>query len=461
MSLLIYNIFIWLYRLGIKIVALRSIKARLWIKGRQGIFEQIAAEMAAGGQSGESLVPTKGVQNTSAGQKSGPIVWVHCASLGEFEQGRPVIEALRQHCPALRIVLTFFSPSGYEACRNYQGADHIFYLPIDNARNAKKFLSLVKPDLVIFVKYEFWYYYLQEIHNRKIPLLLISAIFRPRQIFFRWYGKLHQSMLFCFSHIFVQNEESKQRLARIGYTEVTVSGDTRFDRVSAIAEKFEALPVIEHFCGKDRVIVAGSTWTEDEEELAHYVKAHPQHKVIIAPHEVDEDNIKDIETLFPGSIRYSVLAKNLNAPEHDRNSSIPVWTPGTNDDESKKEQGNPLIIDNIGMLSRLYKYATVAYVGGGFGNDGIHNILEAAVYNKPVIIGPVYEKFKEAVDLVEKGGVIVIESALELEARLNELLNNDEYLEKTGDICGNYVRSNTGATKDVLNYIQEKRLLTC
>jgi len=406
----------------------------------------------------------------------GDVVWIHCSSLGEFEQGRPVLERIRQQAPGCRIVLTFFSPSGYETKKDYAGADHIFYLPLDSRRNARQFIDLVKPTLVLWVKYDYWYYYLVELKRQHIPVLLISGIFRPDQPFFRWYGKLHRYMLECFSHLFVQTERSKALLGRLGFAEVaSVSGDTRFDRVIEIAEAGEPLPLIEAFCGQQAVIVAGSTWEEDEEEVDHYANTHPELRFIIAPHEIGEDRLREVERLFRHSIRYS-------AWQRERAGS--GGKPGTEGSgrESRAAQGigkgsraagaggggkvtgwpdpNVLIIDNIGMLSRLYKYATIAYVGGGFGDDGVHNVLEAAVYGKPVVYGPVIEKYIEAVELTESGGGIVIDSALEAERVFNRLLQNPGEYREAGEASRNYVHSKKGATALILTYIQEKRLLT-
>jgi 3-deoxy-D-manno-octulosonic-acid transferase len=365
-------------------------------------------------------------------------IWMHCASLGEFEQGRPVLEALREQYPGHKFLLTFFSPSGFEVRKDYQGADLIAYLPMDSKANAMKLINMVNPKLVLWVKYEYWYYYLTALKKKQVPVLLISGIFRPDQPFFKWYGRLHQYMLESFSQLFVQNEASQQLLNNIGFKKVTVNGDTRFDRVVEIAAGFRSIPAIETFCGNHPVIVAGSTWDADEEELDHYANTHPELRFIIAPHEIDEPHLQDIEQLFKHCIRFSEWSRTMQA-----DASI-----------------NTLIIDNIGMLSKLYHYATIAYIGGGFGNDGVHNVLEAAVYGKPVVFGPVYDKFIEAAELVETGGGISIETALELEEVFNELLNDTSAYEKAAVAAANYVVSKTGATNAVTAYIQENRLLT-
>jgi 3-deoxy-D-manno-octulosonic-acid transferase len=341
-------------------------------------------------------------------------------------------------------VLSFFSPSGYEARKNYEGADHVFYLPLDSRRHARQFIELVKPDLVLWVKYDYWYYYLVELKKRNIPTLLVSGVFRPDQPFFRWYGRLHRYMLECFTHLFVQTAVSKELLATLGLTEnVSVSGDTRFDRVIGIAGSPEPLPLIGAFCGKNPVIVAGSTWEEDEEELDHYANTHPEIRMIVAPHEIGEERLREVEQLFRYCIRYSVWAQSrLSSP-----------IPG-------RREPNVLIIDNIGMLSRLYQYATITYVGGGFGDDGVHNVLEAAVYGKPVVFGPVIEKYIEAVELTDCGGGIVIDSALEAEAVFTRLLNNPGEYQQTSEASRSYVYAKKGATAKIAGYIQEKRLLT-
>jgi 3-deoxy-D-manno-octulosonic-acid transferase len=373
-------------------------------------------------------------------------VWMHCASLGEFEQGRPVLEAIRKEYPQVKIILTFFSPSGYEVIKDHTVADHIFYLPIDSAANAGKMIDALAPDVVLWVKYEFWYYYLTAFKKRNIPVIMVSGIFRSSQPFFQWYGTMWRTMLNSFSHFFVQNETSKELLGTVGIkNNVSIGGDTRFDRVIAIAEGFEPLPLIERFCGSSKVIVAGSTWEEDEEEMTHYVKANPEIKFIIAPHEVHEGNIKDVQKEFAGSVLYSSLITDNRQPTTE---------------SAQRETRNVLIIDNIGMLSRLYHYAHITYVGGGFEDSGIHNVLEPAVYGKPVIYGPEYEKFAEAVDLIDCGAGICIHNALELEKILTELWNNEALLRQKGEAARNYVYSKAGATKKVMDHIQAKRLLT-
>jgi 3-deoxy-D-manno-octulosonic-acid transferase len=375
---------------------------------------------------------------------------MHCASLGEFEQGRPLLEALKAKDPGQKIVLTFFSPSGYEVMKDYKGADHIFYLPMDAPSNAKRFLDAVNPSLVLWVKYEYWYHYLSALKQRNIPTVLVSGIFRQHQPFFAWYGEIWRKMLATFTHFFVQNEESKKLLATLGFTNnVSTNGDTRFDRVLEIAEKFEPVPHIAEFCEDSPVLVAGSTWEEDEIELLHFVNVHPNMKFIIAPHEIDEENLKDVKEEFPNSIFYSELINN----EHQTPNSPrgPMGKPKT---------PNILIIDNIGMLSRLYKYATIAYVGGGFGGDGVHNVLEAAVYGKPVVFGPVYEKFEEAIGLLNAGGGLSIDGPIKLDEALINLLNDEKDRTARGEAASQYVHEHAGASKKIIQFIQENRLLT-
>ena len=424
MSLFLYNLFLILYATGIQIASLFNPKAKLWINGRENIFDEIKSKI-------------KNQNPIAIGSK---IIWMHCASLGEFEQGRPVIENIRKIFPDYKIVLTFFSPSGYEIRKNYTGADMVLYLPMDGRRNAKKFIDSINPCLVIWVKYEYWYYYLTELKNRNIPVLLVSGIFREGQPFFKWYGAIWKKMLGSFSHLFVQTKAAADLLQQAGIHEnVSISGDTRFDRVTDIAAAFEPLSQqLINFCAGSKVLVAGSTWEEDEAELIHYVKAHPEIKFIIAPHEVDKENLQNVKKEFHGSMLYSqIMSGQL---QMDYTAHI-------------------LIIDNIGMLARLYYYADVTYVGGGFGESGIHNVLEAAVYGKPVIFGPEYEKAAEAEGLIETGGAFSINNALELEAILNKLFENDNHLQESGIAAKNYVYANRGATKKIIKYIQEKRLL--
>jgi 3-deoxy-D-manno-octulosonic-acid transferase len=460
LSIIFYHVFLWFYKIGIRLVAPWNRKARAWLDGRKGIFDRIRAEMGAGAGMAASGAGAGG-EGMAAGGAGGAVIWMHCSSLGEFEQGRPVIEALRRQTPGVRIVLTFFSPSGYRAKMDYTGADHIFYLPLDSPGHARQFIDLVKPTLVLWVKYDYWYYFLVELKKRNIPVLLISGVFRADQPFFKWYGRLHRYMLECFTHLFVQTEASRVLLKRLRLTEqVSVSGDTRFDRVIEIAEEGVPLPLIEAFCGGHPVIVAGSTWEEDEEEMDHYANSHPEIRFILAPHEINEDRLAGVERLFRHCVRYSVwaaggrggaqgLAGVAGRPGLGMAGVRPGWP-----------EPNVLLIDNIGMLSRLYRYASISYVGGGFGDDGVHNVLEAAVYGKPVVFGPVIEKYIEAVELTESGGGIVIDSALEAEKVFDRLLRDEQESKEAGAAAREYVHSKKGATDKIIRYIQEKRLLT-
>ena len=435
----LYSIFIVLYLSAIHLASLWNPKARLWVNGRKRILLNLRRELEHGKSS---------------------IIWMHCSSLGEYEQGRPLLEKIREHYPAYKILLTFFSPSGYTIIKDKAVADYVYYLPFGNRLLASRFIDLVKPELVLWIKYEYWYYYLDEFKKRNTPLLLISGNFHKNQPFFKWYGDMHRNMLHCFTHLFVQTKYSKNLLGKLGFSDnVTVSGDTRFDRVIEIAERFEPVAAIGEFCGDAKVIVAGSTWPEDEEELDHYANTHPEIKFIIAPHEIHEAHLKDVEKLFKRTIRYSELMADDRWP-----------MAGNKIDEQKTTNGhqlsaidstiNVLIIDNIGMLSKLYRYSTISYIGGGFGEAGVHNVLEAAVYGKPVIFGPVFNKFIEAIELLEESGAFTIETALELEKVFNDLLSDTNLYTEVCEAAKKYVYSKKGATQKVLHYIQENRLLT-
>jgi 3-deoxy-D-manno-octulosonic-acid transferase len=466
--LFFYNIFLLLYKTIIRIAALWNPKARLWLNGRRDMWHSLESGVGSrepkASQESEASGPGLPTIDYQLKTKDARLVWMHCSSLGEYEQGKPVLEKIRAAYPGVKIVLTFFSPSGYEVKKNSTEADYITYLPMDAKHAAKRFLDIVKPDMAIWVKYEYWYYFLLELKKRNIPVLLVSGIFRREQPFFKWYGRLHQYMLESFMHMFVQTEESKKLLGTIGFTgNVTVSGDTRFDRVTTIAQQFEPLPDIEAFCGDSPVIVAGSTWDDDEEELDHYANTHPEIKFIVAPHEIHEEHLKDIERLFKNTIRYSKYKTiDPNKPRPiPRSQSATNQQPATTPAEPRQQPALPnvLIIDNFGMLSRLYNYATITYVGGGFGDDGVHNVLEAAVYGKPVVFGPVYDKYVEAVELVEAGGGHPIETALELEKLFDTLLADATAYTHAANAAHNYVHNKTGATGKVLQFIQEKRLL--
>lgn len=412
MMVVIYNILICLYSGIIWLVALcGNQKAKLWIAGRRGIFKKLT-------------------ENLKPGEKR---IWVHAASLGEFEQGRPIIEKIKGQYPDYKIMVTFFSPSGYEVRKNYTGADYIYYLPADTLGNAKRFINLVKPEKVFFIKYEFWYNYLNTLRKQDIPVYLCSAIFRKNQLFFKWYGGWYLKILHMFSHMFVQTQESKELLASIGFINITITGDTRFDRVYDIALKAKEIPEIAIFAGVSQCLIAGSTWEPDEDLLSGYINtsALPL-KYIIAPHEIHISHIERLEkSIQKKVIRYSNWKKNTTG-EYD-----------------------VLIIDNIGMLSSLYRYGQVSYIGGGFGK-GIHNTLEAATFGLPVLFGPNYQKFQEAKDLIDAGGAFSISTQQELNLKLDKLFLDPVALCTAQRTAADYVKNNIGATDKILGYIWNK-----
>ena len=417
--LFLYRIFIGIYPIAAWILGFVNPKAKQWHTGRKEILTQIAAALAA---------------NTK------PIIWMHCASLGEFEQGRPVLEGLQKQYPNYSILLTFFSPSGYEVHKNYAGADYIFYLPMDSAGNASKFLKITNPSIAVFVKYEFWHYYLTQLKKLQIPTILIAGIFRKDQLFFKWYGSFYKKLLSCFTAFFVQDKNSQSLLQSIGINnEVYIGGDTRFDRVIEIAEAFAPIDPIAHFCNNSLVLVAGSTWFQDDETIAHFEKTNPNIKFIIAPHDITNQRLQNCLSLYKNAVLFSDYVKGFN--------TVP-------------QNVNKLIIDNVGMLSKLYHYATITFIGGGFGADGIHNCLEAAVHYKPVLFGPVYDKYLEASGLVDAGGAISIEDALEFEAVANKLFSTEADRIKMGQHAGDFVHAHKGASAKIIHYIQENRLLT-
>ena len=410
---ILYNIFIYLYYFGIVIASKFNKKAFLWLNGRKDIFTKLS----------KAINPED------------KIAWFHASSLGEFEQGRPVIEGFRKKYPDHKILLTFFSPSGYEIRKNYAEADYVFYLPLDTISNAERFVKLVNPQLVLFIKYEYWYNLLNALNKKNIPVYMVSAIYRPDQHFFKWYGKWFRNHLRNIKHFFVQNEESKLLLSSIGINNVTVSGDTRFDRVIAISKEKKSYPLIEEFIKNKRVFIAGSTWEKDEEiiyglyneELKAKGEKGPRMKYIIAPHKIDEAHISRIINRFNRKVsRYSRLVK------------------------AEELETDVLIIDTIGMLSQIYRYATITYVGGGFGS-GIHNILEAAVFGKPVIFGPVYDKFLEAKELIEIGGAFTIDNSEKLTDLVNKLMKEKFFMARACGLSLNFTFQRQGATQMILN----------
>ena len=364
-----------------------------------------------------------------------PVFWIHCASLGEFEQGRPLIEKFRKQYPFYKILLTFFSPSGYDVRKNYEHADFVFYLPLDTQKNAELFIRIVNPTLVVFVKYEFWHHYLQQLKRKSIPIISISAIFRKNQPFFRPLGSFFRKILFNFTYIFVQNDESVRLLKSIGLTNCSKAGDTRFDRVYEVVQHAEELPIAKSFKGNQKVFVIGSCWEEDLEVLIPFInESQYQLKFIIAPHEISEDLIREIEGAIEGnSIRYSKAAES---PEE----SLEVY--------------QVLIIDNIGLLSRLYRYGEFAFVGGAYGK-GLHNILEASCYGIPIFFGNKnYEKYEEAVTLINYGGAFAIADYPDLKAKY-ALLNIPETFLLACDVTNLYVKENLGATNKIMKHIQQ------
>lgn len=398
----IYNLSIRVYTFLIRLVAPFNEKARLWIRGRKGLLSQMAAKIDG----------------------SKPVVWFHSSSLGEFEQGRPVIEAFKAKHPDYAVLLTFFSPSGYEVRKNYAGADYIFYLPADTRRNARRFMQIVKPKAALFIKYDFWYNYLSQLHKAGVPTYVFSSIFRPQQAFFKWYGGWYRKMLKFFTLLFVQDENSKRLLAGIGINNVQIGGDTRFDRVYDLVQQAKPQPIIERFVADaDKVLVAGSTWIGDEELLCRYANEH-NIKMIIAPHETTEANVSRVGSSCTGKVvRYTDAQA----------------------DESKVDGANVLIINCIGLLSSLYRYGQLAYIGGGFGK-GIHNTLEAATYSVPVVFGPKYHKFREACQLIERGAAISISDYEQLTRAFDHYFANPDDCKRAGQKASAYVDEMRGGT---------------
>lgn len=406
---ILYQIGIFFYSAVIKAFSPFNAKAGQFVKGRRNWRKELASRI----------------------ESNARYIWFHCASLGEFEQGRPVIEEIRKQFPQYRILLTFFSPSGFEVRKNYEQADIVMYLPFDTRGNARRFIRIAQPVMAFFIKYEFWYFYIDELKKKAVPLYIVSAIFRDSQHFFKKSlpGNWYRQMLYKPEHFFVQNEHSGKLLQSAGLNNFTVSGDTRFDRVAAIARGAKNIPLVEKFKGNDLLVVAGSTWKPDEELLVEFINKHDGYKVIIAPHEVSETNINRLVNLLKKScVRFSKA------------------------DEKDIRTFQVLIIDSVGLLSSLYRYGELAYIGGGFG-VGIHNILEAATFGLPVIFGPNYKKFKEAVDLKKLGGAFPVENFLQLEKILNNFFSDPPGLSEVSEVCKNYVENNTGATSHILRKV--------
>ena len=414
-----YNVIIYLYLCGVAITSLFNEKVRKMWRGERQAIRVLKEKVDPNAQ----------------------YVWFHAASLGEFEQGRPLMEQLRREHPEYKILLTFFSPSGYEVRKNYEGADIICYLPLDTITNARRFLRNIRPVMAFFIKYEFWYNYLHILKHRGVPVYSVSSIFRPNQIFFRWYGRQYAHVLKCFTRFYVQNEVSKELLAQIGITDVAVVGDTRFDRVLQIKEAAKQLPIVESFCKASlkndlspKVFVAGSSWQPDEDIFIPFFNEHKDWKLIIAPHVISEDHLGQIETKLKGRkvIRYSVVSKKSELPSED---------------------AEVLIIDCFGLLSSIYRYADVTYVGGGFG-VGLHNTLEAAVWDVPVIFGPNNQRFQEAQGLKACGGGLEITNADDFRQTMQHFISEPQVIQQAGEKAGAFVQQMTGATKKILADVQ-------
>lgn len=402
----LYSLAIILYSVLIRIYSLFNIKARQWVEGRRK-WRTIVSDF----------------------KSTGHVIWVHCASLGEFEQGRPLIEKIRAEKQGWKIVVTFYSPSGYEVRKNYSNADLIMYLPADTFFNANAFVKAIKPDVAVFIKYEFWYNYLRVLQKREIPVYLVSAIFRPDQLFFRWYGGFYRLMLPMFRHIFVQNEESFALLKNVGYTNCTITGDTRFDRVSTIAKNARDLPLIKHFSGNEKLFIAGSSWDQDEDIIIRYINEHPDRmKWLFAPHEIDEAHLTRIERkLSVPYSRYSIYNQD------DKETRV-------------------LIIDNIGMLSSVYRYGAISAIGGGFGK-GIHNILEPACWGLPVLFGPNHKIFLEANEMLSRGGAFTFSNYDEFYSIIELLAGDREKYSTASETARKYISEHTGATAKVFNIV--------
>ena len=404
----LYNLGIFGYYLLVRIVSLRNGKARKWLEGRKDIFIRLRETI----QQGE------------------PILWFHASSLGEFEQGRPVIEAIRARWPEYKILLTFFSPSGYELRKSYPYAEYIFYLPLDTKKNAIRFIEIVRPTKVFFIKYEFWYHFLTQLKEEGIPTYIFSALFRPSQIFFKPWGKWYLKAIRTYEHIFVQNQESFDILHRYGFKNVSLSGDTRLDRVGQIADASPKLEKLEIFGGGQKIIIAGSTWKEDEDLFIPYVNKSPSGlKFVIAPHEVTPQSLERITNALEKPYTFYSTSSTQDLLDSD-----------------------VLIVDGYGYLNSIYRYGILAYIGGGF-TSGIHSILEPAVFGLPVIFGPDYHKFQEAYDMLSLGAACAISDSGELEDQIESLRMNPEMLNIASNLARGYVDKNRGASREIVNYL--------
>lgn len=410
----IYTFAVYCYGLCIRIAALFNLKARQWVGGRRDIFAVMEAALK------------------EVDRSANPLTWFHVSSLGEFEQGRPLIEAFRIRWPEKKVLLTFFSPSGYEVRKNYEQADFVFYLPLDTPANTRRFLGIIQPEMVFFVKYDFWFNYLKTIHLQKIPVYFISALFRPGQHFFSWYGGWFRKHLHYVNHFFVQDFRSAELLNSAGIHQVSVAGDTRFDRVFALAAQHTPMPLIERFRDGKQLFIAGSTWEPDEAIILPLTHLEDlRMKFIIVPHDTSPARIRFIkEKIDRPVICYSEL------------------------DESSTTLFDVMIVDSVGILSQLYRYATVAYIGGGFGS-GIHNIQEPVTFGVPVLFGPNYQKFREARDLITLGGASCISTSVALVKKVREIAGNPTERDRMSAVCRSYVEKNKGATMKILKFIEE------
>lgn len=413
----LYNLMVILASQIIKLIALFSLKMQLFVEGRKTVFSVLAANIT----------------------QSDKTIWFHAASLGEYEQGLPVIEKIKERFPKHKIVLTFFSPSGFEVRKNNSVADVTIYLPLDTRNNAARFIELVHPDMAFFIKYEYWPNYLNELKKQQVPTYLISGIFRKNQLFFKWYGGFYRNALDAFQHFFVQNAKSKELLLQLGKTNVTVSGDTRFDRVAAILEKDNALDFIAAFKNNTLTIVVGSSWPKDENLLVDFINSTP-HKVkfIIAPHNIKKEQIQQLKnSISKKTALFSEVETRLIASLQDY---------------------DVFIIDTIGILTKIYSYADIAYVGGGFGNPGVHNILEPATFGVPIVIGPNFSHFAEAIALVNMEGCTSVSNQKELNEAFENLIQNEDIRYEKGHICSTFVQMNKNATVTILKHIANDHL---
>ncbi|MFV7234490.1 3-deoxy-D-manno-octulosonic acid transferase [Flavobacterium sp. ZB4R12] len=409
--LFLYNLIVRIAGFLLKIIAFYSPKIKLFVEGRKVVFPTLEQKI-------------KPFDKT---------IWFHAASLGEYEQGLPVIEKIKEKFPLHKIVVTFFSPSGYEVRKNNTAADVTVYLPLDTKKNAQEFLKLVHPDLVFFIKYEYWLNYLSELKNQNTPTYLISGILRENQMFFKWYGGFYRKALDAFTYFFVQNENSKKLLLQLGKTNVAVSGDTRFDRVAAILEKNNALDFIANFKNDTLTIVIGSSWPKDEHLIVDFINSNNYNvKFIIAPHNIKEEQIQQLKN--------SITRKTILFSEKE-NAALAEY--------------DVLIINTIGILTKIYSYADIAYVGGGFGNPGVHNILEPATFGVPIVIGPNYSHFAEATALVNLEGCTSVSNKRELDAAFTNLILNEVERQEKGHICSTFVQMNKGATNMIMNTISK------